>query len=120
MNCKVKIYGPRDVEPVFSDGELIFDDRGFELRYFIGEDRCSLSASGGVVTQSRRGNADMDITFSKGKNTVCMLLSGELTGGIPVKTNELSITKSGRGVEVYIDYFLGGANRILNVSAEII
>lgn len=119
MNCKVTIYGSRDADAVFSDGELVFDGRGFELKYNIGEDRCCLSYSGGTVTQSRRGNVNTDITFARGKNTICMLLSGELTGGVPVKTEFLSVVQSDGGVEVYIDYYLGGARINLNLSAVI-
>ncbi len=119
MNCKVTIYGSNDSGAVHSDGELRFCGSGFELKYFIGEDRCSLVAAGGTVTQSRRGEVDMDITFAKGKNTVCMLLSGELTGSIPVRTEALVIRKSEAGVDVYIDYFLGGAKINLRLSAAI-
>lgn len=120
MNCKVTIYGSKDAEAVFSEGELKFYESGFELNYKIGEDRCSLVANGGTVTQSRRGSINTDITFSKGKNTVCMLLSGELTGSIPVKTTALEVIKNQNGAEVYIDYFLGGARIILKLTAFIL
>ena len=119
MNCKVTIYGSTDADAVFSDGELKFYKNGFELKYHIGDDRCSLAANGGTVTQSRRGDVNTDITFSKGKNTVCMLLSGELTGSIPVQTNCLEVTADSRGAEVYIDYYLGGARINLKLTAVI-
>lgn len=119
MHCKVTIYGSKDAEAVFSEGELTYFKSGFELKYFIGEDRCSLVANGGTVTQSRRGKANLDITFSKGKNTVCMLLSGELTGSIPVKTTALEVLQNESGAEVYIEYFLGGAEIILRLTATV-
>ncbi len=119
MLCNVTIYGSKDAAPVFSQGELNFDNSGFELKYKIGEDRCTLCANGSTITQSRRGGANMDITFSKGKNTVCVLLSGELTGSVPVKTDELKIFKSHSGVEIYIEYYLGGAKINLRLAATV-
>lgn len=117
MLCKVTIKGAEDAEEVYSDGELSFTNNGFDLDYFIAGDRCSFSVRGATATQSRRGKVNTDITFVKGKNTVCMLLSGELTGSIPVKTTDLNIVKGEDGVSVTIQYFLGGAKIYLSLTA---
>lgn len=119
MICQVTIVGSKGAGEVVTSGELTFDKYGFELKYEIDGDRCVLSAYRSTVTQSRRGNFNTDITFSKGKDTVCMLLSGELTGSIPVKTTRLDILKSEYGVTVSIDYFLGGAKINLRLSAVV-
>lgn len=120
MLCKVIIKGAEDAEEVYSEGELSFTNNGFDLDYFIADDRCSFSVRGATVTQSRRGNVNTDITFVKGKNTICMLLSGELTGSIPVKTTALDIIKGEDGVSVTIQYFLGGAKIYLSLTAVLI
>ena len=117
MLCDVTISGSKDAEKIRSKGELTYYDNGFELRYKIAEDRCVLTARGSTVTQSRRGDINTDITFNKGKSTVCMLLSGELTGSIPVRTCDLKIVKGECGVNVSIDYFLGGAKILLRLTA---
>lgn len=120
MLCNVTIKGSKDAEEINSKGELTFTNNGFDLNYSIAGDRCLLSARGTTVTQSRRGSVEMDITFAKGKNTICMLLSGELTGGIPVKTTALDIVKAEDGVSVTIEYFLGGAKIFLSLTAFVI
>ena len=118
MLCDVTISGSKDAEKIICMGELEFDNKGFELRYNIAEDRCVLTARASTVTQSRRGDINTDITFTKGRDTVCMLLSGELTGSIPVKTTYLKIDKAADGVAVAIDYFLGGAKILLRLTAS--
>lgn len=117
MLCNVKISGSKDAEEVISSGELEFNGKGFDLRYEIAGDSCFLSARGSTVTQSRRGNVNTDITFKKGSDTVCMLLSGELTGSVPVKTVYLKTDVDEDGVAVAIDYFLGGAKIFLRLTA---
>ena len=118
MNCKVTISGAEG-ENVTSFGDLSYSKNGFCLAYKIAGDSCVLSVCGGTVTQSRRGSVNTDITFSKGKNTICMLLSGELTGSIPVKTVDLYAVKTDSGAIVKIVYFLGGVKINLNLSAVI-
>ena len=120
MLCKVTLKGAEDAEEVHSKGELTYVKNGFDLNYQISGDRCALSVRGTTVTQSRRGNVNTDITFVKGKNTVCMLLSGELTGSIPVKTTALDIIKGEDGVSVTMQYFLGGAKIFLSLTAFVI
>ena len=120
MLCKVTIKGAEDAEEVHSKGELTFTKNGFDLNYSISGDNCVLSVRGTTVTQSRRGNVNTDITFVKGKNTICMLLSGELTGSIPVKTTDLNVAKGEDGVAVTMQYFLGGAKIFLSLTAFVI
>lgn len=117
MLCNVTIKGAEDAEEVYSEGELTYVNNGFDLNYFIAGDRCALSVRGATVTQSRRGSINTDITFAKGKNTICMLISGELTGGIPVKTTALDVVKAEDGVSVTMIYFLGGAKIFLSLTA---
>ena len=117
MKCYVTIRGSRDSEEVRSDGEITFDDRGFEVKYSILGDRCSFAVRGNAVTQSRRG-VNTDITFVEGRDTVCMLLSGELTGSIPVKTVLLEILSTATERTVNIDYYLGGAEINLRLTAH--
>ena len=119
MLCNVKIKGAYDAEEVSSEGELEFVKNGFDLTYRIAGDNCTLSVRGSTVTQSRRGNFNTDITFVKGKNTVCMLLSGELTGSVPVKTTALEIVKGEYGVSVKMEYYLGGSKIYLSLIALI-
>lgn len=120
MLCEVSINGSEDAEPIRCIGELTLDNKGFELRYNMAEDRCVLTARGSTVTQSRRGDVNTDITFTKGRDTVCMLLSGELTGSIPVRTIRLNADRSEDGVAIAIDYFLGGAKILLRLTARAI
>lgn len=117
MLCNVKLKGAEDTEEVSSQGELTLTDNGFDLRYSIAGDSCILSARGATLTQSRRGSINTDITFVKGKNTICMLISGELTGSIPVKTTALNVKKHENGVSVAMEYFLGGAKIFLSLTA---
>lgn len=117
MLCKVTIKGAEDADEVCSTGELTFINNGFDLNYSIAGDNCALSVRGATVTQSRRGSINTDITFVKGKNTICMLLSGELTGSIPVKTTALNIVKGKNGVSLTMQYFLGGAKIFLSLTA---
>ena len=49
-----------------------------------------------------------------------MLLSGELTGSVPVKTVELYAERTEKGAAVKIVYFLGGGKIRLNLSAELL
>lgn len=120
MLCNVKIKGAEDAEEVSSEGELNFVKNGFDLDYHIAGDNCALSVRGATVTQSRRGSFNTDITFVKGKNTICMLLSGELTGSIPVKTTALDITCGEDGVSVTMEYFLGGIKIYLSLKALVV
>lgn len=120
MLCNVKIRGAEDAEEVTSQGELTFVKNGFDLNYFIDGDSCALSVRGTTVTQSRRGGLNTDITFVKGKNTICMLLSGELTGSIPVKTTFLNIEQGDGGAAITMEYFLGGAKIYLSLSAAVL
>lgn len=117
MNCNVFLSGSADVPAVVTEGDLEICGSGFYLTYTLGGDNCALSAKRGVVTQSRRGGVNTDITFVRGKNSVCMLLSGELTGSVPVYTSALEIKTGERGAELFIDYRLGGAHINLNLSA---
>lgn len=119
MLCNVTIKGAEDAEEVQSSGELTFVKNGFDLNYFIAGDSCALSCRGATVTQSRRGNLNTDITFVKGKNTICMLLSGELTGSVPVKTTQLNVQKSEDGVALTMEYYLGGAKIYLSLAARV-
>lgn len=120
MLCNVTIKGAKDAEEVYSEGELTYVKNGFDLNYTIAGDRCSFSVRGITATQSRRGNVNTDITFVKGKNTICMLLSGELTGSVPVKTIALDVIKAEDGVSVTIEYFLGGAKIFLSLTAFVV
>lgn len=123
MNCKVVISGATDAETVKTSGDLVPETggrAGFRLTYTINGDNCLLVCRGSTVTQSRRGRVNTDITFARGKNTVCMLLSGELTGSVPVKTLRLESSLTEQGAELVIDYFLGGAQISLRLWAEYI
>lgn len=117
MKCKIKICGA-DGKVFTSLGTLEYSADGFDIHYFIEGDRCVLSSRGTTVTQSRRGSVNSDITFSKNSETVCMLLSGELTGSIPIKTVELHAARMEKGAAVEIVYFLGGGKINLNLTAE--
>ncbi len=119
MNCKITICGA-DGKIFTSFGSLEYTDVGFDIDYSIDGDRCVLSSRGTTVTQSRRGAVNNDITFSENSETVCMLLSGELTGSIPVKTVELYVERTEKGAAVKIIYFLGGGKIRLNLSAELL
>ncbi len=119
MNCKITICGA-DGKIFTSFGSLEYTDVGFDIDYSIDGDRCFLSSRGTTVTQSRRGAVNNDITFSKNSETVCMLLSGELTGSVPVKTVELYAERTEKGAAVKIVYFLGGGKIRLNLSAELL
>lgn len=120
MLCNVTVKGSKDAEEVHSTGELSFTNNGFDLNYSIAGDSCAFSVRGTTVTQSRRGSINTDITFVNGKNTICMLLSGELTGSIPVKTTDLNVIKGEDGVAVTLQYFLGGAKIFLSLTAFVI
>lgn len=120
MLCNVTIKGAEDAEEVNTQGELTFTNNGFDLNYSIAGDSCILTARGSTITQSRRGSVNTDITFAKGKNTICMLLSGELTGSIPVKTTALDVTKREDGVVITMEYLLGGAKIFLSLTAVVI
>lgn len=119
MNCKITICGA-DGKIFTSFGSLEYTDVGFDIDYSIDGDRCVLSSRGTTVTQSRRGAVNNDITFSENSETVCMLLSGELTGSVPVKTVELYAERTEKGAAVKIVYFLGGGKIRLNLSAELL
>lgn len=117
MNCNVFLHGAEGSPGVLTEGELEIYGNGFYLKYTIDGDDCALHAKGGTVTQSRRGRVNTDITFRRGKRTVCMLLSGELTGSIPVDTGEMEVVTGGHGAELFINYRLGGAAVQLNLKA---
>lgn len=120
MYCNVTIKGAEGTGDIFSPGDITFTDNGFYLTYSIAKDKCVLSARGSTITQSRRGKLNTDITFVKNKRTVCMLLSGELTGDIPVNTLSLNIEKGEWGVKVNIVYMLAGAKIDLRLAALIL
>lgn len=120
MRCKVNLTGSKDAQPVVCHGEYEYSGGAFELKYDIYGDSCLLTYRGGRITQSRRGEVNTDITFKQGAKTVCMLLSGELTGSVPVETLNLAVSASSGGADVRIDYYLGGAliNLRLFVTSE--
>lgn len=119
MNCKVTLSGSNGTS-LNTFGILTSSGAGFELKYKIEGDDCSLSVRDGTVAQSRRGALDFDINFIKGANTFCIIYSGESTGTIPVKTLDLYTSETDDGVLIKIVYLLGGEKMNINISAACI
>ena len=117
MNCKITLKGSDDVGAVECAGDLEITPDGFELKYPLDGDSCVISCRNGTITQTRRGSLDIDVTFVKGRRTVCVIGGGELSGEIPVETQTLKYTTEG-GLKVNIIYELGGATVNLNLNAE--
>ena len=119
MKCEVVVNGA-DGRKSTSAGEIEIYNDGFDLDYFISDDRCRTSVRNGVMTYSRRGNTDIDLTLARGRNTVCVLLSGELTGNVPVRTVYLDWSCDGVSAAVKAEYYLGGARITVDIAARIL
>lgn len=119
MKCAVTINNGID-ENITSEGQLSFSEDGFGLFYEIYKDRCILRFSNGELTQARRGNVELKLIFSEGKETLCTLGSGDLSGTFPVFTEKLSVQKDENGVSVFLSYVCADENKILDIKAEII
>lgn len=118
MVCDVIVWGA-DGGDIRSVGELVYTASGFDLDYTMGGDNCRFSVRGDSVSQSRRGNVNTELSFRRDRETACILLTGELTGSIPVKTVSLDIVCGEEGVSADIVYYLGGAKINLKLSAVI-
>lgn len=115
MKCKVKISGNGEYWCV---GEIERGENGFKLSYYLDGDECSLDYAGGRLTQKRRGNLCMEITFSEGAETSCRIEDGGLSGMIPVYTNSLTVSDDCGKIEIAINYDFGGERVLLSITAE--
>lgn len=118
MKCKIYIKGAKEGGEILTYGDLIPSPVGFTVNYAIDGDECSVKYDGKLISQTRRGALDIDITFKKGKTTVCRLYSGELSGETPVFTNELDAAVTKDGARLYVDYLFCGEAVKLIFSAE--
>lgn len=117
MKCRV-IFGGAEGGGFSSDGELKFSDDGFTLEYVINGDDCFLAYSGGVLTQRRKGNVPLTLSFCAGRQTDCVLELNGSFGRTEVFTKKLDVKKYTYGVEINIRYTLGGESKALCISAQ--
>jgi len=109
MNCKVIISRGKERGGEFaSQGNLQTCEKGFRLDYRIESDGCTLLYDGKTLKQNRRGNANIEMTFTEGEETFCTLGEGGLCGTMPVYTDVLAVTRGRGGVKVKLNYECGG------------
>lgn len=117
MKCKVIIDNGID-EAYVSKGMLDVAHGAFVVIYKLDGDDCKLIYSDGTVTQTRKGNVNLKMSFSLGKETQCTLGSGEYTGTFPVFTNKLDVKADNGGVEILLGYVCAGESKRLLIKAE--
>lgn len=118
MRCRVTVFGVVQEAKYISDGELEFTDGGFELKYFVDGDNCTLCYDGKTLCQSRRGEVSLDLTFEEGRETNCTLGEGGLCGEFTIFTKDISVEKTDGKLNIKLKYDCGGETNNFYLTAE--
>lgn len=114
LNCKITLYGE---EKRITEGYLERQNGGFRLEYPFDGDKVNLSCVDGKVLYSRYGSLRLDMRFTEGENTSCVLYEGATTGEIPVYTSLLRVVPRSDGWELLLKYTVGGVPAKLRLTA---
>lgn len=111
MECKLVFTGG-----INASGEFVSEGRNFLLDYFLDGDACSLEYKNGVLTQRRRGSVSLRLEFIEGCESECVIGEGELGGKLPLFCEKLQINGRGGGVDISLEYLLGGEKYALDIN----
>lgn len=99
-----------------SDGVFSLTGEGCKVKYSLDGDECVLTVNGNAVTQERRGEQNVFITFERGKTTRCTIGSGGLSGGYDIFTRNIEILYGKGGFKISLGYESGSDKEIINLS----
>lgn len=122
MKCKVVLnYGNNALEKYECSGDLKFENGGFSLDYEFKGDKCRLCYDGKILTQSRRGKLQTDITFIAGKKTACFTEDTALGYSclLNVETFGVDYSKTESGLGLEISYAMEDCPTLLKLTAEL-
>jgi hypothetical protein len=109
MNCKIKISssgnGWKDNRSC--DGTYHLGEGMFSLEYTLDGDKCRFVCTPDEAFQTRSGSVTINISFLKGRQTECVLLSSQGTGGYRVYTKQLTYRAEENGAVAELVYLSG-------------
>lgn len=118
MKCKILINSSGEGwdDSLQDVGEFIKTEKGCEIHYKIADDECLICIEENTVTQTRRGDTNVDISFRMGKTTQCKISTGGFSGGYAVFTEELSYSLKKGGLRLKITYLNGDDKERINLT----
>lgn len=100
-----------------TEGVLTVADSGeISLAYALDGDSCNLTVKDGKVTQTRRGEQCVNVTFIKGLSTQCTVGSGGLSGSYEVFTRKLEYVSGKGGFRLSLEYLSGSDKELIRLT----
>lgn len=116
VRVTVNSHGANWKDSKSSEGEFSLTDSGCMLNYSLDGDKCVLTVNGETVTQERRGEQNVSISFERGKTTQCTIGNGGLSGGYEIFTRNIEIFYGKGGFKISLEYESGSEKEIINLS----
>jgi uncharacterized beta-barrel protein YwiB (DUF1934 family) len=92
---------------IISPAEIVRGESGVTVHYSIEGDKCTLEVSNDCVVQTRKGKADLHLTFRQGEQTACIIGDVSLAGGYKIFTERMKVVVGKSGCFVNLIYFSG-------------
>ena len=90
-----------------TEGEVTEADGAVIIRYTLDGDECVLTVNGNTVTQERRGEQCVKISFKEGESTQCVIGSGGLSGSYEIFTRSINFFLGKGGYKLSLEYLNG-------------
>ena len=117
MKCKVVLYGVEQTQNLTCLGELLLNEKSFNLSYIFGGDSCLLTYDGEILRHEKKGEIPVCIEFIANKKSLCKIGDGKFCGEIPVLTNSLDVRLGTKDISVSVVYELDGEAKQMKISA---
>ncbi len=88
---------------------------GARIEYLVDGDRCTLVLSRDCAEQTRRGKADIKMTFRPLQTTVCIIGDSALKGGFKIYCTHYKLIFGSMGADAKIEYLSGDDNEKVSV-----
>lgn len=99
-----------------AEGEITEADGAVIINYSLDGDECVLTVKDGVVTQERRGEQYVKITFEEGEKTQCAIGSGGLSGSFEIVTRSIKFISGKGGYKLSLEYLNGSDKELVNLT----
>ena len=90
-----------------AEGEVTEADGAVRVKYNLDGDECVLTVKDKTVTQERRGEQCVKISFKEGERTQCVIGSGGLIGSYEVFTQSIKFLSGKGGYKLSLEYLNG-------------
>lgn len=114
--CTLTFFGE---EPFTAAGYWQTEGEKLRLSCLSDGDELTVECEGKTVFYRRRGSLDLAMRLTEGEHTACILTEGERRGEIPVYTALVRLRRTEQGVELWLQYNLGGNRTHLHIAAAL-